>query len=122
MLLFYTELGSAISSRIFADKACSGQSKGDTYNVGDCVASVKGDGTYVTGTPVPASIFTFISSATPSSCFAGTETLMMESGEVKAIDSVRVGDRVLSADVLGRTSFAEVHYITVCIMCCVLML
>jgi hypothetical protein len=33
----------------------------------------------------------------------------MESGEVKAIESVRVGDRVLAADVYGKTSYSEVR-------------
>lgn len=35
---------------------------------------------------------------------------MMESGEVKAIESVRVGDRVLAADVYGKTSYSEVRH------------
>jgi predicted extracellular nuclease len=48
---------------------------------------------------------------TTKSCFAGSETLHLESGEVRAISDVRVGDRVLSADAAGRTSFSDVVYV-----------
>jgi predicted extracellular nuclease len=44
-------------------------------------------------------------------CFAGSETLHLESGEVKAISDVRVGDRVLSADAAGRTSYSDVVFV-----------
>jgi Hint module len=45
------------------------------------------------------------------SCFAGSETLHLESGEVRAISDVRVGDRVLAADAAGRTSYSDVVYV-----------
>ena len=45
------------------------------------------------------------------SCFAGSETLHLESGEVRAMSDVRVGDRVLSADAAGRTSYSDVVYL-----------
>jgi Hint module len=35
----------------------------------------------------------------------------LESGEVRAISDVRVGDRVLSADAAGRTSYSDVVYV-----------
>jgi Hint module len=44
-------------------------------------------------------------------CFAGSETLHLESGEVRAISNVRVGDRVLSADAAGRTSYSDVVFV-----------
>ena len=44
-------------------------------------------------------------------CFDGSETLHLESGEVRAISNVRVGDRVLSADAAGRTSYSDVVYV-----------
>jgi Hint module len=50
-------------------------------------------------------------STTTKSCFAGSETLHLESGEVRAISDVRVGDRVLSADAAGRTSYSDVVYL-----------
>jgi hypothetical protein len=32
------------------------------------------------------------------SCFAGSETVIMESGDMKAVSEVQIGDRVLAAD------------------------
>ena len=51
------------------------------------------------------------SSSKRKSCFAGSETLHLESGEVRAISDVRVGDRVLAADAAGRTSYSDVVYV-----------
>ena len=48
---------------------------------------------------------------TASSCFAGSETVQMESGDVKSMADVRVGDRVLAADSTGKTVFASVVYL-----------
>ena len=42
-------------------------------------------------------------------CFAGTETVQLESGDIKAIADIVVGDRVLAASALGKTSFSEVR-------------
>jgi Hint module len=44
-------------------------------------------------------------------CFAGTETVMLESGKVKIISAVRVGDRVLAADASRRFLYSEVVFI-----------
>jgi Hint module len=44
-------------------------------------------------------------------CFAGSETLHLESGVVRAISNVRVGDRVLSADCAGRTSYSDLVFV-----------
>jgi predicted extracellular nuclease len=76
------------------------------------------------GTPVTTSPATSPSSSAPISassqnqpstetkaCFAGSETLHLESGEVRAISDVRVGDRVLAADAAGRTSYSDVVYV-----------
>jgi len=48
------------------------------------------------------------SSSSSSSCFAGTETVMMETGEIKAISEVQVGDRILTSGSVGETAFAAV--------------
>ena len=47
-------------------------------------------------------------------CFAGTETVQLESGDIKAIADVRVGDRVLSASTAGTTSYSEVRLTIQC--------
>ena len=44
-------------------------------------------------------------------CFAGSETLLLESGEVRSIAVVRVGDRVLAADATGQTSYSDVVFV-----------
>lgn len=44
-----------------------------------------------------------------SSCFAGSETLLLESGVSKPISEINVGDRILAADSMGRTAFSEVR-------------
>jgi len=43
-----------------------------------------------------------------SSCFAGSETVLMESGETQLMSNVQVGDRVLASDAFGNTKFSEV--------------
>jgi Hint module len=45
------------------------------------------------------------------SCFAGSETVTLESGEKKPISEVRAGDRVLAADASRRTLFSEVVFV-----------
>ena len=44
-------------------------------------------------------------------CFAGTETVTLESGESKFLSDVRVGDRILSSDAAGQTSFSDVVFV-----------
>lgn len=50
------------------------------------------------------------SAPTPNkfSCFAASETVSLQSGALKAMSSVRVGDIVLAASASGKTSFSEV--------------
>ena len=44
-----------------------------------------------------------------STCFAGSETLLLESGISRPISEIIVGDRILAADSMGRTAFTEVR-------------
>ena len=44
-------------------------------------------------------------------CFAGSETVSLESGESKAISDVKVGDRVLAANAAGEIVFSEVVFV-----------
>ena len=46
-----------------------------------------------------------------TACFAGSEVVTMENGASKSIAEVQIGDRILSADVQGKTSFSDVVYI-----------
>lgn len=51
------------------------------------------------------------STSSSKDCFAGSETLIMESGGSKAMSSIQVGDRVLAANAEGKTHFSEVVFI-----------
>jgi acid phosphatase type 7 len=63
-----------------------------------------------TSSPSPASLSATLSGSSLSgSCFAGTETVELESGSLKYISDVQVGDRVLAAAATGKTSFSEVQ-------------
>ena len=44
-------------------------------------------------------------------CFSGSETVTLESGDVKFIADVVVGDRVLAADSDGQTIFSDVVFV-----------
>ena len=63
----------------------------------------------------PATVTTVTPTATPASgsaaCFAGTELVTLESGDVKAMADVRVGDRVLSVNAQGEAVFSDVVYV-----------
>ena len=43
-----------------------------------------------------------------SGCFAGSETVSLESGEIKFISEVVVGDCILSSDAVGKLVYSEV--------------
>lgn len=47
-------------------------------------------------------------SSSSSSCFAASETVQLESGDVVPISTVVVGDRVLAADAMGHVTYATV--------------
>jgi hypothetical protein len=55
---------------------------------------------------IPASMSSYA-----SSCFAGSESVSLESGDIKAISDVKVGDSVLVADASGKTLYSEVIYV-----------
>ena len=46
-----------------------------------------------------------------NACFADSEVVTMENGMTKSIAEVQIGDRILSADVEGKTSFSDVVYV-----------
>lgn len=48
------------------------------------------------------------SSSTDPACFAGSETVSMQSGESKLISEIKVGDVVLASDMQGNTKYSEV--------------
>jgi Hint module len=92
-----------------------------TYGNSLCTGAAVESKTVLFGECNGNSIATLVSPSTASSsdsastakksCFAGTETVSLESGETKLISEVRVGDRVLAADASRRTLFSEVVFI-----------
>ena len=50
-------------------------------------------------------------SVNTASCFAGTETVLLKSGETRAISEIKVGDIILAGNTNGRTSYSEVIYV-----------
>jgi Hint module len=51
------------------------------------------------------------SSKTVATCFAGSETLRVESKGDRLIADIRIGDRVLAADAAGRTFYSDVVFL-----------
>ena len=83
--------------------------------MGPCISDTSSNVIYGSSAYTPTSSSKSSSSKSSignlKACFAGSETLSLESGEVRAISDVRVGDRVLSADAAGRTSYSDVVYV-----------
>ena len=79
-------------------------------------ASVATSGT-PTNSPVAAAaantptIAPVVASSTVASCFAATEQVTLESGLLKAISEVQVGDRVLTINTKGEQVFSDVVYL-----------
>jgi Hint module len=44
-------------------------------------------------------------------CFAGSETVSVESVGVSSLSDIRIGDRVLAADAAGRTFYSDVVFV-----------
>jgi hypothetical protein len=49
-----------------------------------------------------------ISTAPSKSCFAGSETVLLYTGEIIPISDVKIGDSILAADKMGNTKFSQV--------------
>jgi Hint module len=96
-------------------QGCPGNASLYVYDMGQCSVGTDNNKVYTTtagSSATPASTTSSSSSSgKEKACFAGSETLSLESGEVRAISDVRVGDRVLAADAAGRTSYSDVVYV-----------
>ena len=64
----------------------------------------------ISGTPLP-SVSSSPKRTSIADCFAGSETVRLESGEDRQISQIMAGDSVLSADAAGKTSFSEVVFV-----------
>jgi Hint module len=87
---------------------CTGSSTVQVLPMGQCATGSYSNEVYGSSSSSTSSKSTF---GKLKACFAGSETLSLESGEVRAISDVRVGDRVLAADAVGRTSYSDVVFV-----------
>ena len=95
-------------------EGCPGNGSLYVYDMGQCTRGTDQNivcSTTAGTSATPASTTSSSSSGKEKACFARSETLSLESGEVRAISDIRVGDRVLSADAAGRTSYSDVVFV-----------
>ena len=98
-----------MTKNVYSGADCTGTPEINAFNTGICSIDSCFNIMYGFIASTTSSSQTASSRTTSTkSCFAGSETLHLESGEVRAISDVRVGDRVLSADAAGRTSYSDV--------------
>jgi Hint module len=102
--------GSTISFTFYSNAKCTGDALVSTAGSNEQCGSVEGK--YRTKTSAATAEkfnsggFSFL-----KSCFSGSETVTLESGEMKPISEVRAGDRVLAADASRQTVFSEVVFV-----------
>ena len=101
-----------MTRRIFSSSlSCTGSSKDVTVEVEKCADNQYNHEVYGSSTYTPETASQRSISSKVKACFAGSETLLLESGEVRYISDVRVGDRVLAADAAGETSYSDVVFV-----------
>ena len=89
---------------IYANENCTSPIVTESLKSFACVKNPRaGYNSFSYGDPAPTS-----SSTPEKNCFAGTETVILESGGSKFISDLRVGDRVQAADAYGVIGYSEV--------------
>ena len=94
----------------FTKPDCTGVRSSFNFTPGLCYDDFKIQVMQIT-TPEKTSISTPKNKDDVKNCFAGSETVKLESGEDRQISQIVAGDRVLSADVKGRLTFSEVVFV-----------
>jgi hypothetical protein len=104
----YNDLGCGGDEGVFNMRWAASQS--DDFNVSPktCQATTNEYDTLIEYYYTSAGTTTASSKKT---CFAGTEMVNLESGELKPISDVVVGDSILSANARGETKFSKVLYV-----------
>ena len=100
-----------VRSKYESSKICSGTPTTATQEMEVCSTYRFYNSIYGSSTYKASSSSNVLKSSGLKACFAGSETLHLESGEVKSISDIRVGDRVLAADAAGQTSFSDVVFV-----------
>ena len=96
------------------------------YSMDKCAGNVLKTTQFTSGVCLNATILTLLGATSSSdtsgydsgygssgykSCFAGSETLYVESRGATLISDIRVGDRVLAADAAGLTLYSDVVFV-----------
>ena len=104
---------SATASSVTTSIKNSAASLTNNLNAVGGFSATVGSASIDTSTPSPtaAPVYNAYVVATPNSCFSGSETVALESGEVKFISDVTVGDRVLAASAAGKTLYSDVIFV-----------
>ena len=109
----YLVTSSATASSVTTSIKNSAASLTNNLNAVGGFSATVGSASIDTSTPSPtaAPVYNAYVVATPNSCFSGSETVALESGEVKFISDVTVGDRVLAASAAGKTLYSDVVFV-----------
>ena len=108
---FTISAGSTINFTFYGSAQCTGSSIGSEAATNGNCGSAGGQYRSKTTAATASSFSSTSTSPSLKACFAGTETVTLESGGVKPISEVRAGDRVLAADASRRTLFSEVVFV-----------
>ena len=100
-----------IRSKYESSTICSGTPTDETEEMETCSKGNYYNSIFRSSTYKATSSSNILKSSGLKACFAGSETLHLESGEVKSISDIRVGDRVLAADAAGQTSYSDVVFV-----------
>ena len=87
---------------------CTGVSNSSTITVDPTCNYITTNGLYSSMQCVAPAATTSPSSSSPMTCFAGSEMVLLESGASIPLSEVKVGDRVLSANTMGKVRFSSV--------------
>ena len=104
--------GSQVTVNVFSATQCTGTSTPISYEMESCTSYEYSPAIFSSS---EYSVSPFFQDEDPTGaqkgCFAGSETLHLESGEVRFISDIRVGDRVLAADAAGRMTYSDVVFV-----------
>ena len=103
--------GSQVTVNVFNATQCTGTSTPITYEMESCTTYEDSPAVFSSSRYPVSPFFATEDSGGQKGCFAGSETLHLESGEVRFISDIGVGDRVLAADASGRMTYSDVVFV-----------
>lgn len=103
-------IGTAVTATTFSQPGCTGTGVPTDFNLNVCLAvGVKVQ--LISAMPVPNTVSPPSGNSPAADCFAGSETVRLESGEDRQISQIMAGDRVLATDAAGKLYFSEVVFV-----------